>query len=55
MPYADCGEMQAFIRLPCETVNRQKIIHPARGTYARSQLRGSRAAIGSGGKKARPF
>ena len=29
--------------------------HPARGKPARRQLRGSRAAIGSGGKKARPF
>ena len=29
--------------------------HPARGAPASRQLRGSRAAIGSGGKKARPF
>ena len=28
---------------------------PARAAYAPRQLRGSRAAIGSGGKKARPF
>ena len=28
---------------------------PARDKYAHRQLRGSRAAIGSGGKKARPF
>ena len=55
MPHADCGEMQAFIRLPCETVNWQETIYPARGKYAQRHLRGNRAAIGSGGKKARPF
>ena len=55
LPATNCGEMQAFILLPCEIVNRQKTVHSARGKPARRQLRGSRAAIGSGGKKARPF
>ena len=32
-----------------------KASHPARTDYALRQLRGSRAAIGSEGKKARPF
>ena len=32
-----------------------KASQPARGKHAHRRLRGSRAAIGSGGKKARPF
>ena len=56
LPHANRGEkkISLFIRaakFPSHTETSQ----PARGEYAHRRLRGSRAAIGSGGKKARPF
>ena len=56
LPHADCGEkkISPFIHA-AKFPNRIEASQLARDAYAHRQLRGSRAAIGSGGKKARPF
>ena len=46
-------DLLAFV--PAKSANHQETIYPARDKPAHRQLRGSRAAIGSEGKKARPF
>ena len=48
-------ESRSLLLLRCKTAKPRNSSQLARGKYARRQLRGSRAAIGSGGKKARPF
>ena len=54
-PTPTVRKAKAFFHLSGKTVQSQKPFYLSRGKPAHCQLRGSRAAIGSGGKKARPF
>ena len=56
LPTADCGKRKsASLSAPQNFPATPKHPNPQGGKYAHRQLRRSRAAIGSGGKKARPF
>ena len=56
LPTADCGKRKsASLSAPQNFPATPKHPNPQGGKYDRRPLRRSRAAIGSGGKKARPF